>query len=430
MATTKVCPRRKAAALWPALAAVALLLLLLPAACVGAPHAGGHEHASHDGPCGCHGHAHGADLADPENTAATELSPGMQWLAAAVANVVVTLCALTGALAMPFLRKENGNASRVFITFAVSLAVGSLLGDAVLHLIPEALGVHSHADHSHDYSHAKHVHDHSHDHSHDHLRHLWISAVTFVGAYSFFVFEKVLHHIFALKAQRESRLSEKPKPGSVKPVVWLILIGDGLHNFVDGLAIAVAFMKSCEGGLQTSLAVLLHEIPHELGDFAVLLSSGLSVPKALLFNCLSNVPAFLGSVLALTMLPKSESAQNWILAYTAGNFLYIALVDLLPSLFGGGGHGHSHSHGHDDHDHGPHFIDGNTNRETCCSTRADPGKAVADGAVVTDAGRVTGEGIFRESTKDEGHTVLATHFGILSGFAAMVGLALLEASQH
>ncbi|KAG5457459.1 MAG: ZIP zinc transporter-domain-containing protein, partial [Olpidium bornovanus] len=190
-----------------------------------------------------------------------------------------------------------------------------------------------------------------------------------------------------------------------------------------------------------------HEIPHELGDFAVLLSSGLPLWKALFFNCLGNAPAFLGSIIALTALPNSEPAMDWILAYTAGNFLYIALVDLLPSLFGGDCLGHGHDH-HGSHDHTHHHEDGHMHGhpvpDTHSSTRTAPEKATAGSADGRDieavalrvepstcpAAHMSGEGIFRESTKDKRSTMVAVHLGILAGFGAMVGLALLEAAQH
>ncbi|XP_064470707.1 zinc transporter ZIP6-like isoform X2 [Ornithodoros turicata] len=120
-------------------------------------------------------------------------------------------------------------------------------------------------------------------------------------------------------------------PSSIAAVAWMVIIGDGLHNFSDGLAIGAAFASSLSGGLSTTIAVFCHELPHELGDFAVLLKAGMSVKQALLYNILSSVLCLIGMVIGI-LLGNTESATNWIFAGIAGMFLYIALVDMLPEL--------------------------------------------------------------------------------------------------
>lgn len=112
---------------------------------------------------------------------------------------------------------------------------------------------------------------------------------------------------------------------------YMITIGDGIHNFADGLAIGAAFSMSWKSGLATSLAVLCHELPHELGDFAILLHCGVPVRKALLLNVGSAMTSFLGSYIALSVA-TDIATQQWIAAVTAGLFLYVGLADMLPTM--------------------------------------------------------------------------------------------------
>ncbi len=109
-----------------------------------------------------------------------------------------------------------------------------------------------------------------------------------------------------------------------------VLLGDGLHNFVDGLAIAAAFSASWAAGLAVTLAVLAHEIPQELGDFAILLKSGMSRGRALAWNAGLSLSSVLGAVVGLTALNWATQLQPYALALSASSFLYIALGDLLP----------------------------------------------------------------------------------------------------
>jgi zinc and cadmium transporter len=110
----------------------------------------------------------------------------------------------------------------------------------------------------------------------------------------------------------------------------MILIGDSLHNFVDGVAIAVAFAGSIPLGIITSVAVIAHEVPQEVGDFAVLLSSGYSRSKAFIYNAISSLAALLGSLLAYLLLPMIQPIVPYLLLLSAASFIYIALADLVP----------------------------------------------------------------------------------------------------
>ncbi|GFY72637.1 zinc transporter ZIP10 [Trichonephila inaurata madagascariensis] len=123
-------------------------------------------------------------------------------------------------------------------------------------------------------------------------------------------------------------------PDSVTAVAWMVIMGDGLHNFCDGLAIGAAFASGIEGGISTSVAVFCHELPHELGDFAMLLKTGMKVKQAMMYNGLSSVLCFIGMIIGVS-LGNVHSATSWVFAGTAGMFLYIALVDMLPELSDG-----------------------------------------------------------------------------------------------
>ncbi|XP_076337873.1 zinc transporter ZIP10-like [Tachypleus tridentatus] len=131
-------------------------------------------------------------------------------------------------------------------------------------------------------------------------------------------------------------------PTSVSGVAWMVILGDGLHNFCDGLAIGAAFASGISGGLSTTIAVFCHELPHELGDFAMLLKAGMSVKQALLYNGVSSILCFIGMVIGVAM-GNVSTASMWIFAGAAGMFLYIALVDMLPELGTSSTHLKSHN---------------------------------------------------------------------------------------
>ncbi|XP_071853561.1 zinc transporter ZIP4-like [Apostichopus japonicus] len=115
------------------------------------------------------------------------------------------------------------------------------------------------------------------------------------------------------------------------PLPVIVIIGDGLHNFGDGLAIGAAFLAGIGPGLSTSLAVFCHELPHELGDIAILLKSGISLKWALVLNFVSALTCVAGLVVGFIVGVTLE-ARQWIFAVTAGTFLYIGLADMLPQL--------------------------------------------------------------------------------------------------
>ncbi|XP_052757016.1 zinc transporter foi [Galleria mellonella] len=120
-------------------------------------------------------------------------------------------------------------------------------------------------------------------------------------------------------------------PSSMSSVAWMVIMGDGLHNFTDGMAIGAAFASNLAGGFSTAIAVLCHELPHELGDFAVLLKAGMSVKRAVCYNVLSSALCLAGMVCGV-VAGDTPSATRWLFAIAAGTFLYIALVDMMPEL--------------------------------------------------------------------------------------------------
>ncbi len=207
--------------------------------------------------------------------------------------VVVSLISLLGVFALSI--KEDLLKRYVYIL--VSLAVGALLGDVFIHLIPEALEISSDTT---------------------------TTALLIIGGIlAFFVIEKFLHW---------HHHDDDTAHNHVHPVGKLILISDGVHNLIDGIIIGAAYLVSIEVGIATTLAVILHEIPQEIGDFGVLLHAGYSKKKALWFNFLSALCAIVGVVIVLVLGASSEAFTNSILPIAAGGFIYVAMADLIPEL--------------------------------------------------------------------------------------------------
>lgn len=185
----------------------------------------------------------------------------------------------------------------------VALGAGALLGNAFLHLLPEAAEGFGEA----------------------HLAGAWVLG----GIGAFFLLEKVLrwhHHHTADEGDVEQH------PHGAHPVGLLVIAADSLHNLIDGLAIAAAFSVSVPVGIATTVAILVHEIPQEISDFGLLLHSGYSRLEALTVNILSAVTAIIGGVIGLALVESVALAGPALLALTAGGFIYIATADLAPEL--------------------------------------------------------------------------------------------------
>ncbi|XP_034951471.1 zinc transporter foi isoform X2 [Chelonus insularis] len=123
-------------------------------------------------------------------------------------------------------------------------------------------------------------------------------------------------------------------PETMSSVAWMVIMGDGLHNFTDGMAIGAAFAANIAGGFSTAIAVFCHELPHELGDFAVLLKAGMSAKQAVFYNLLSSVLCLFGMIFGV-LLGTTPATTSWVFAAAAGMFIYIALVDMIPELSSG-----------------------------------------------------------------------------------------------
>jgi len=189
---------------------------------------------------------------------------------------------------------------RRMLFLLISLAAGALLGDAFIHLIPEAF---------------------------EEAEPLLVSGVILAGFFTFFVLEKFLHWHHSHGDDEFS-----PEHAKIHPVGHLVILSDGMHNLIDGIAIGAAFLISTEVGIATTIAIALHEIPQEIGDFGLLLHAGFSRAKALMMNFFSALTAFLGVGLVFWLAESIEVATPLIAAFAAGNFIYIAAADLVPEL--------------------------------------------------------------------------------------------------
>ncbi|XP_027048293.1 zinc transporter ZIP14-like isoform X2 [Pocillopora damicornis] len=377
----------------------------------------------------------------------TDKDMGKIWGYGFVSVTIISITSLAGVATIPFFGKSMYK--KVLATL-VALAIGTLTGDSLLHLLPHAFGLHAHEEEG--AGHESHEEDNG---------FVWKALVVLVSIYAFFLFETLMHlclkskigehshshvdvelpgpssrHMSFKKERKCSRLErregvppiandheEKPPMGNgdivltnvdgpaacyisspsctfyshcvyeyvsssdteggdyqnakgevngdalpqdasgkpkkslkhslsrrsvfsdeegmrkplkkISAVAWMIIIGDTLHNISDGLAIGAAFAEGgssgISGGISTSIAVFCHELPHELGDFAVLLSAGMSVKMALVANFLSALSCYIGLAIGISVGQQAD-VRFWIFAIAAGIFLYVSLVDMLPDL--------------------------------------------------------------------------------------------------
>ena len=206
-----------------------------------------------------------------------------------IAIILVSFISLVGVLVLSL---EKNSFAKI-LKFIVAFSAGSLLATAFFDLIPESLYI--------------------------------LNSLSFVlvGIILFFMLEALVHW---------HHHHEKDCEDCLKPVVHLNLIGDGVHNLIDGVIIAASFIASIPTGVITTIAIMLHEIPQEIGDFGILVNGGLSKRKAILFNFISSLFAILGGILSFFFISSFEWILPYIILVAAGGFIYIATADLFPEL--------------------------------------------------------------------------------------------------
>jgi len=209
------------------------------------------------------------------------------WIIAA--TLIDGFAALIGAFSFSL----NDKILKKILNVLVAFSAGALLGGAFFHLLAESL---------------------------EGMSTEFAFQMVFVGFALFFLIEKFLHWHHCHE-----------KDCKVHPVSYLILIGDAVHNFIDGLIIAASFMVNVSFGIVTTFLILGHELPQELGDFAILVHGGFEKKKALLYNFLAQLTAVLGGLVGF-FFSLSVGSVSFLLPFAAGGFIYIAASDLVPEL--------------------------------------------------------------------------------------------------
>lgn len=221
---------------------------------------------------------------------------------ALLSTVLVSIISLVGVITLSM--KKEVLMKSIFLL--ISLSAGALLGDVFFHLLPEL----------------------THDAGGFTVTH---GAYVLLGIMLFFILEKFIiwHHCHGVETPHDHEVGKHAHSHSLG---LMNLVGDGLHNLIDGMIIGASFLISIPVGIATTVAVIIHEIPQEIGDFGVLIHSGYSVRKALLLNLLISGFAILGALISFYIGAESELYLEAIIPIVAGGFLYIAGSDLIPEL--------------------------------------------------------------------------------------------------
>jgi len=208
----------------------------------------------------------------------------------------ISLIAFVGSLAMALKERVLNKILLIFVAFSA----GALIGGAFLHLIPEAIL----------------------EMNVNETSLLTMFTYLLAGFCSFFVLEQVIrwHHHHA---------TSHPK---IMPFSYLILLSDGIHNFIDGLVIAASFIVSFPIGISTAVAIAIHEIPQEIGDFGVLIYGGIKKRRALILNFISAITVIFGGVTGYLLKSWIGESIVFLLPFAAGNFIYISSTDLIPEI--------------------------------------------------------------------------------------------------
>lgn len=217
------------------------------------------------------------------------------WLYSLTSVFIISLVSLIGV----FTLSVNADRLKKYLLYLIAFAAGALLGDSFLHLLPEVLE------------------------KFEAKLYLNVSVLVLLGIIFFFTLEKIIYwrhcHLPITESHRH-------------PVGLINLIGDAFHNFLDGILVAGSFLVNFPLGLATSIAVLLHEIPQEIGDFSILIHAGYTRGRALLFNFLSALLAIAGAAITILVGSTIENFTFYLIPITIGGFIYIAAADLLPEI--------------------------------------------------------------------------------------------------
>jgi zinc and cadmium transporter len=225
-----------------------------------------------------------------------------------VLQTIVLVTALAGAASVLVAASFSLSLLSKMVHSMVSVSVGILLATAFLHSLPEAFTMTGASPQL-------------------------LFATLLAGLLGFFLLEKIAllrhshHHEGDGHDHHHGHDAEVAGRSG-----WMILVGDGLHNFVDGVLIAAAFMVDYQVGIFTAIAIIAHEIPQEIGDFIVLLNAGFSRARALFYNLICGLSAVLGGVLAYFFLEKAQGAMPYLLVIASSSFIYIAVSDLIPQM--------------------------------------------------------------------------------------------------
>lgn len=215
------------------------------------------------------------------------------WIYTIVSVLIISVLSFVGILTLSL----KINKLKKVLMYLVSFSAGALFGDAFLHLLPEIVEREGFT--------------------------LTISFFVLIGIVIFFTLEKVVHW---------QHCHHPITSEHVHPFAIMNLIGDGVHNFIDGLIIGVSYLISIPVGIATTIAVALHEIPQEIGDFGVLIHGGFSKGRALFFNFLAALGAVLGAIIALVAKSYISNIEIFLIPIAVGGFIYIAGSDLIPEL--------------------------------------------------------------------------------------------------
>jgi len=215
------------------------------------------------------------------------------WTYSLVSVLIISLISFIGIVGLSI----KIHKLKQIVLFLVSFSAGALLGDVFIHLLPELVEEYGFG--------------------------LNMSLYVLSGIVFFFIVEKFIHwhhcHI-------------EPSKDHPHPFALMNLLGDAVHNFIDGLIIAGSYLTSMPVGIATTTAVILHEIPTEIGDFGVLLHGGFSKNKALVMNFLSAITAILGAIVALLLSAYIPNLNKFLIPFTIGVFVYIAALILYQSF--------------------------------------------------------------------------------------------------